>query len=143
MKEQINVSCSVDNLKKIRDFISQSLGEYMPNKDKEMVVLAIDEICANLICHCHYPHKTHISVHVVKNELRNEFEFLIKNRGDQFDYGSYSEPTLSEIVKQKRKGGMGMMLVRRIMDDIDFFQEGGINVCKLVKKSSIPFKKGD
>lgn len=103
-----------------------------------MVVLAVDEICTNLICHAEGG--DHISIEITMLKSSNTFEFVIISNGiDTFDYNNYVEPTLKDIVAQRRKGGLGMILVRKIMDSIRFYHENGKNVCKLTKKSSIPF----
>ncbi len=137
MMKQMIVNCSTSKLKNIRVFVSDTIGEYLPKKDKKMVVLAVDEICTNLICHA--KGSDSISIDITMSSETNSFEFVIKSSGEKFDYENYVEPNLKDIVAQRRKGGLGMILVRKIMDHVSFYQEDDINVCKLIKKSPIPF----
>jgi len=138
MTKQMIVNCSTSKLKDIRVFVSDTIGKYLPKKDKKMVILAVDEICTNLICHA--KGEDGISIDIAMSNKTNSFEFVIKSKGEGFDYENYVEPNLKDIVAQRRKGGLGMILVRKIMDEVSFYQEDGVNVCELVKKSSIPFK---
>ncbi len=34
---------------------------------------------------------------------------------------------------EKRKGGLGIILVKKIMDEIEFESENGTNTCRLIK----------
>jgi len=60
--------------------------------------------------------------------------FTIKDKGLAFDFTKYKEPSMDEIVSTRRKGGLGLMLVRRIMDKIEFTTEKNYNICTLIKK---------
>jgi serine/threonine-protein kinase RsbW len=64
---------------------------------------------------------------------KNGITFYIIDHGDGFNIGDYEEPSISEIVRTKRKGGIGLMLVRRIMDDIEFIKEKQKNIYRLHK----------
>ncbi|HAZ24758.1 MAG TPA: anti-sigma factor, partial [Algoriphagus sp.] len=37
------------------------------------------------------------------------------------------------VISEKRKGGLGIILVRKIMDEIEFESDRGINTCRLIK----------
>lgn len=97
------------------------------------MILAVDEICANLIIHannCDPTHQLNIAVDVIPG---TKVVFTIKDKGRTFDFGNYREPSMDEIVSSRKKGGLGLMLVRRIMDDIEFTTEKNYNICRLVK----------
>jgi serine/threonine-protein kinase RsbW len=97
------------------------------------MILAVDEICANLIIHannCDPSHQLHITVDVIENK---KVVFTIRDKGRTFDFNNYREPSMDEIVSSRKKGGLGLMLVRRIMDEIEFTTEKNYNICRLVK----------
>jgi serine/threonine-protein kinase RsbW len=118
----------------IRDFLEKVLSENnVPEVTVGTLVLAVDEVCANLIIHSHKCNeKEHIELKVDVNK-HDGITFYIIDRGDGFNISDYEEPSLSEIVKQKRKGGIGLMLVRRIMDEIEFTKVKQKNVYRLHK----------
>jgi serine/threonine-protein kinase RsbW len=43
------------------------------------------------------------------------------------------EPALNNIVNEKRKGGLGIRLVKSIMDKVEYQKLQGHNVCRLIK----------
>ena len=134
----MNVNCSADKLKSIRTFIANNISSHFNSEDCHMVVLAVDEICANLISHSNSSKvDNEISVEITINEEEGFLCFEISDKGNQFNYNSYKEPTLEEIVRQKRKGGLGLILVRRIMDSVEFISNGTSNICRLTKKIAL------
>jgi serine/threonine-protein kinase RsbW len=98
-----------------------------------MLVLAVDEICSNLIIHAHEcdPNK---AVTLTISSIDKQIIFEVMDEGHYFDFTQYIEPTLQELVSTQRRGGMGLMLVSRIMDNITYFRnDQGHNVCRMVK----------
>ncbi|MCZ6899981.1 MAG: ATP-binding protein, partial [Bacteroidetes bacterium] len=54
MDYRYNCQCSKEKLKKIREFVSEVLHKYNLTEVKiNELVLAVDEVCANLIIHSH------------------------------------------------------------------------------------------
>ena len=54
-----------------------------------------------------------------------------------FDITKYEAPEIDEIIKTQRKGGIGLILVKKIMDDISFNKTAGKNCCRLYKKADV------
>ena len=135
MKHELTISCKKDNLAVIRQFVSQSLDLYeIQDLEKHKLVLAIDEVCANLIIHAnHCDPKESLEVKLNVHPQK-QITFTIIDRGAGFDITKYHEPSMDEIISTKRKGGLGLMLVKRIMDKIEFSTEKNHNICKLIKE---------
>jgi len=129
---EIKIDSSLDKLKRIRDFVSNIIGENMLKDQKDMVVLAVDEVCSNMINYS--SGETNISLRINFDSQKKAYVFQVKNIGVLFDYPNYKEPKLEEIIKEKRRGGLGLLLVRRIMDDISFSHDGNVSTCVLTKK---------
>ncbi len=135
MEYRFKVSCSKNKLGEIREFLQQVLGENsIPEVTINTLVLAVDEVCANLIIHSHHCNPNeHIELKVSMNG-NSEIIFDIIDNGVGFNICDYKEPSLSDIVRQKRKGGIGLMLVKRIMDEIELIKGEKKNVYRLHKK---------
>ncbi|MGL1889179.1 MAG: ATP-binding protein [Reichenbachiella sp.] len=130
--------CSRNKLKEIRDFVSDVLDDIgLDEKEAHKVILAVDEVCANLIIHSNKCNeREHLEVYV-EDSGESTVIFEIIDTGEGFDYSSYEEPNLEEIIKTQKKGGIGIMLVRNIMDEVEFSIEKNRNICRMMKK----FKK--
>ena len=138
MKYYYKIACKKDHLRDLRSFVWKALANHgLSEMDISTLVLAIDEICANLIIHGHHcdPSKfIKININIIKNK---GIEFSIYDHGSGFDISKYDAPSIDEIIKTKRKGGIGLILVRKIMDKIEFVNESGQNICKLYKKANV------
>ncbi len=135
MEYKFKVPCSKNKLGDIRDFLHEILSENaIPEVTVGTLVLAVDEVCANLIIHSHNCNPDDQIELNVKINGDLDIVFDIIDHGEGFDIADYKEPSISDIVKQKRKGGMGLMLVRRIMDDVVLIKKKNKNVYRLHKK---------
>lgn len=137
MKYSLTISCNKSNLAKVRHFVAEVLQKnHFKEIDAHKLVLAVDEICANLIIHSNNCNPTRKIDVVVDLNPTEQIIFVIKDKGISFDISSYAEPTMDEIISSKRKGGVGLMLVKRIMDKIEFSTEKNYNICRLTKRLS-------
>jgi serine/threonine-protein kinase RsbW len=57
----------------------------------------------------------------------------ITDKGDAFNLLEYEVPNLNQVIEEKRKGGIGILLVKKIMDEIQFESKNGKNICRLIK----------
>ena len=133
MKNSIAIPCAKSNLQQVRNFIIEILKvEKLSDLEIHSMVLAVDEVCANIIIHSNNcsPEQT---IEVQMEVYPDRVVYEIIDNGLGFDIRNYPEPDLDEIIKTKRKGGVGLMLVKRIMDEIDFYSKKGKSVVKLTK----------
>lgn len=135
MRHNLIIGCSKTNLVKIREFVLETLQETGLNEvESHKLVLAVDEICANLIIHSNHCNPSKSIEVAVDVQDQHKIIFIIKDHGELFDLNSYAEPTMEEIIASRRKGGVGLMLVKRIMDKIEFSTDKNCNICKLTKQ---------
>lgn len=134
MQYKFTIACQTKLLKEVRDFIRTHLIQHgIPEQLISLMVLAVDEVCANVVIHgndCNPSDRLEIKM-IVKDG--KEISFEIKDQGKAFDSKSYKEPDLDKIVETRKQGGMGLMLVKRIMDEVEFRNIKGINICHLRK----------
>ncbi len=134
MKYKHKVGCSIENLKGVRDFIRVSLKKHgIADLVVSEIVLALDEMCSNLMIHSHHCNPEEMfEIHIqVENNKPLVFELI--DDGTVFDINQFTEPALNNIIHEKRKGGLGIRLVKTIMDKIEYDKLRGRNVCRLTK----------
>ena len=138
MTYKTSINCEKANLKKIRSFVSNVLDQYgIPDKDINLLVVAVDEVCSNLIIHSHKCDRSkNIEVRIKKKN--GAFTFEIIDSEELYDINQHNAPTIEQIVESKRMGGIGLILVKRIMDQIQVEKRGNMNICRLVKKFTAP-----
>jgi len=120
----------------MRKFVTEVLNEHgVSEVETSMMVLAVDEVCANIIIHGHPDTKTD-NVRIDISFTTQGIRFEIIDQGHAFDLVNYQEPAIDELIKNKHKGGIGIMLVKKIMDDIHFERAKNQNKLSLFKKVS-------
>jgi serine/threonine-protein kinase RsbW len=137
MSYQYNISCSLENLKGMRDFIRKSLrGHVASDVQLNEIILALDEMCSNLMIHAHQCNPDHHLEMRIDVPQQGKVVFEIMDDGEMFDINRFHEPDLGNLIHEKRKGGLGIRLVKSIMDEVQYTTRGGRNVCRLSKKVS-------
>jgi serine/threonine-protein kinase RsbW len=134
MNNAISIRCNPDNLKHIREFVKNTLNPYhLSDIALNQMILAVDEICANLIIHANNKDESKF-LHLKISRQKGFFLFELVDHGLFFDMSSYKEPDIQENIRKKRPGGMGIAIVKRIMDKVEFTSNGTKNVCRLYKR---------
>lgn len=123
----------------MRKFVTDVLHEHhVSDIETNMMVLAVDEVCANIIIHGQ-PSNLDDNVKITINVNEDRVCFEIVDRGAAFDILKYSEPIIGDLIKMKQKGGVGIMLVKKIMDEIEFQPGTKQNILRLCK--NVEFEK--
>jgi len=134
MKVNIAVPCLKSNLQHIRKFVVDVLREqHLSEVEVHSLVLAVDEVCANLMIHANQCSPDHSIEVFIDIKAGDKVIFDILDKGHGFDIREHPEPDLEDIIHSRKKGGVGLMLVKRIMDDIDFIHKDGFSIVRLIK----------
>lgn len=135
MKNALRITCTRGNLKVVRDFVTASLhAQALPALQLNQIVLAVDEVVANLIIHANGEDESQYLDLAVAVEDRLFGIEIFDDAASFYKPSSYHEPDLSEYIRQGKRGGVGMTLVNRIMDRVEFTTTGNRNVCRLYKR---------
>ena len=134
MKYKYKVGCSIENLKGVRDFIRTSLKNHgISDLEVSEMVLAMDEMCSNLMIHAHDCNPSDLfELHILVDK-NDPVVFEIIDDGTAFDINQFTEPSMDNIIHEKRKGGLGIRLVKSIMDKIEYQKLMDKSICRLIK----------
>ncbi len=129
----LSVEASTSQLAKVRDFVAEH-AERLGLSEKEIgnIRLAVDEAYTNIIKHAY----KNIPAKPVEIELGSDNSQLwisIKDEGESFDPGAYNEPDIRERIKNKQRGGMGVYLIRKLMDNVQYNRSGHMNEIRMIK----------
>ena len=105
----------------------------IPGRTLYAVNLALDEIVTNIILHgCEPGHGELISVRMEagEGELRSE----IRDSGRAFNPLEAPLPDLTGPLEKRTLGGLGIHLVRSLMDAVDYQRDGTKNVLTIRKR---------
>lgn len=128
----IKIPSRTDNLDIIRVFIGDIARKAGFSDDAiSEIELAVDEACANVIKHAyHYDASQHIDIIVETNS--NKLIITISDHGQGFNPENLESPELR--IQKHARGGLGIALIRKIMDEVTFNIHPGIrNEVRMVK----------
>jgi serine/threonine-protein kinase RsbW len=117
---ELRVKSRTDNLSVIRDFVSENAikaGIEQVTVDK--IMLAVDEACTNIIKHAY---KSSPEGEILLNiDYDDEtFTITIIDYGKSFEPDTVPLPDLQKYYKEHKVGGLGMYLMRSLMDDVKY-----------------------
>jgi len=101
-----------------------------------LIALAIDEAVANIMEHAYTSSRAgdRKDIEIILKSDATRFEVLIRDRGAAFDPRAVPEVNVKEHLRQGRKGGLGIFLMRKIMDEINYsFKQGVHNELQMIK----------
>ena len=97
--------------------------------------LAIEEAVVNVMNYA-YPEGTtgNVNIEVQANDVR--LKFVISDNGKRFDPTTVAAVDTTLSAEERSIGGLGIFLVRQLMDSVNYERIGGFNVLTLRKKLS-------
>jgi len=93
--------------------------------------LAVEEAITNVIVHGYKEPGGEVVITCHVNSDRVEVE--IADTAPRFDPLSMPEPDLDGSIEERRIGGLGVFLIRQVMDGVSYRYENGKNILVLIK----------
>jgi serine/threonine-protein kinase RsbW len=103
----------------------------VPDMRVMQLELAVEEAVMN-ICSYAYPAEAPGELLVRTWAGPDCFTVEIEDTGDPFDPLARADPDLPDDLDARVVGGLGIMLIRRLVDDVRYRREGGRNVFTMV-----------
>lgn len=137
IREQIiTVPASTAYISAVRDFVGLYAFEFGFNDTEiDQIRLAVDEAYTNVIKHAYqFDDSKRVSIRIGADP--NEFWISITDQGRAFNPDLYAEPDIKERIRQKKRGGVGVYLIRKLMDTVNYSNAAGVNEIRMIKKST-------
>ena len=131
---KLTIQSRTENLRQVREFISDAArAAGFVNESVEKIALAVDEACTNIIKHS-YQFAPEGDIEIQISKRNSSFEIVISDHGKSFDPEAVQVPDMKEYIKKYRRGGLGMYLMRSLMDVVEYSTDPGEkNTVRLVK----------
>ena len=121
-------------LEDMRQFAAQAAKDAgMDDAEVYVVKLAVDEACTNIIEHA-YGVENEGEIECTCDAEDDRLTFILRDHGKPFDPSSVTEPDLSSGLEKRPLGGLGVYLMRQLMDEVRFESRGEAgNLLTMVK----------
>jgi anti-sigma regulatory factor (Ser/Thr protein kinase) len=132
------VDARLENLSLIADFISRSMSQLGIEAGVFEVQTAVDEACTNIMKYAYSEAGGEITITC---EIQgNDLVVTIRDRGKPFDPASVPQPDLEADLGRRKIGGLGIYLMRKLMDDVSYSFDA-VKGNTLVMRKSISGKR--
>ena len=134
--ETLNLNNKVSEITKLNAFVKSATATLnmeigLANKIK----LAVEEAVTNIIDYA-YQNGTEGNISVTIEADESRIRFIITDSGAEFDPTGVSKADTTLTVEERPIGGLGVFLVRNLMDSINYERVDGKNVLRMEKRYS-------
>lgn len=129
----LTLANDVRQVSRLNDFVEQSARQMGIAPDVVMSLrLAIEEAVVNAMTYA-YPPDTPGTVSVELSLSGSLFQCIISDSGAPFDPTGVADADITLSAEERPIGGLGIFLVRQLMDGVAYERSSGNNVLKLSK----------
>ena len=130
---ELTVKAKLENLAVIGNFITDAMKQFGIEQETFPVELAVDEACTNIIQHA-YSGESEKSIRILFSVSGNDLVIKIRDWGKPFDPDSVPPPDRESELFERKLGGLGVFLIRQMMDEIRYvFYPGRYNELTMTK----------
>ena len=132
MKE-LNIEAKIENLKNVNDFLSECFENAGCSMKMMMQLeLVTEELFANV---CNYAYDDAIGMICIGAEAKDGMLSLtFTDSGKPYDPLKKEDPDITLSAEDRPIGGLGVFMVKNIMDDVSYEYKDGKNILTVKKK---------
>ena len=133
-KEELKVPAHTDYLADLRDFVVR-LGRKYSFSEKMVTAfkLSVDEASTNIMRHAYRESGGEGYIIIRALVRKTSVTILLIDQGKFFDPTRVKDPDLDRYVQIGKKGGLGIFMMRKLMDEIDYRKTEEGNQLRLTK----------
>lgn len=129
----LTIHSRTDELERVREFVRKAALKFgFSASDAEKIVLATDEACANVIRHGYNGEPSH-HINLAIEINGSAFAVIIDDAGKSYDLRTHIVPDTHQYFRERQRGGLGIKLIRLLVDEIDYTVDGSHNRLRLTK----------
>jgi anti-sigma regulatory factor (Ser/Thr protein kinase) len=137
LQRSLTLPNDVNTIPQLSEFLESFCEEAGIGMEKTMSLnLALEEAVSNVMLYA-YPGRNDGKVFVefakAKDEQGEKLIFTISDSGIPFDPTAKPEADITLSAEERAIGGLGIHLVRKLMDEIRYERQDGKNILTLVK----------
>ena len=130
--EQITVPALIGYLNEIFVFVESAARiAGMDDKQQNSLKIAVEEIFVNIASYAYSSGEGDVTVRFSYDQEKLVFEF--EDSGLPYDPLAKSDPDISLSVDEREIGGLGVFMVKKLMDNLEYRYEEGKNILTIEK----------
>ncbi len=135
MKNSIYIPALVENWQTVYEFLGECMRDIGIDKSHiASVLFASEEIYVNISSYAYPKVKGNVSVNFEYDDGKNLLKIRFTDDGIPFDPTKSQLPDVTKPLKERKAGGLGIFIVNKIMDGMEYIYECGQNNLVIIKK---------
>ena len=131
MKE-LTLEATLDNIPEVTAFVDGLLEEQdCPMKAQIQIDVAIDEIFSNIARYAYKGGKGNATVRVEMEKNPAAVRITFADNGTPYNPLEQDDPDITLSADDRPIGGLGLLMVKKMMDDVCYSRDGETNVLRL------------
>ena len=129
----LTVDAKVENLEAVTEFVDSFLEENdCPMKTEMQVNISIDEVFHNIVSYAYDEKNGKIEIQIESGDPV-KLVLIFKDSGTPFNPLENDDPDITLSSDDREAGGLGIFMVKKLMDNVTYSYENGQNILKLEK----------
>ena len=134
MEKSIILANELSEISRLNGFIEDIGNEFSLAPDMIFnLTLVLEEAIVNVINYA-YPKEDHESIYLSAKMQEGSIIFVLSDSGKEFDPTMAPEADVTLSAEDRQIGGLGIFLIRQIMNEVRYERIDGKNVLTLEKK---------
>lgn len=134
MEKSIILANEISEISKLNDFIEDIGHEFSITPDVLFNLnLVLEEAVANVINYA-YPKEDHEFIYLSASMHEGSIMLVLTDTGKAFDPTAAPEADITLSAEERQIGGLGIFLIRQIMNEVRYERIDGKNILTLEKK---------
>ncbi len=131
----LEIEATAENLAAVQSFVEARLTDTAcPQKARMQIELAVEEIFINIASYAYAPDTGTATVLVSFPDDPPSVTVTFFDRGIPYDPLKKQDPDITLCAQERRIGGLGVFLTKKLMDDVSYEYRDGQNVLTLKKR---------
>ena len=136
----LSIPARRDAFEQLRVLLLSVAGELrIPERETDHLLIAADEVFSNIAAYAYPGGEGTVEVQMAEPDGGTAIRLVFSDRGIPFDPLAAAPPDTAAPLAERRIGGLGIHVVRKLMDRVDYRRtEDGRNVLTLEKRFPTP-----
>lgn len=133
--DELTVEATLENLEPVQQFVEAHLEEAgCPMKVRIEISISIEEIYVNIAHYAYAPGTGTATVRCSTDAAARKAVFVFIDSGIAFDPLAKKDADITLSAEERSIGGLGILMVKKTMDEMNYERKDGKNILTMVKK---------
>ncbi|MGN0291209.1 MAG: ATP-binding protein [Lachnospiraceae bacterium] len=131
----IKIPAALKELDNVRAFADEVLTDTVASEEDRMAIeLAIEEVFVNIVKYSHLPETAAVMVSYEYDALKKAVVIQFEDEGHPFNPLEVREPDVTAELSERAPGGLGIYMLRKLMDYVEYEYVEDTNKLLICKK---------